>query len=91
VLSQPAGTPIDEGSPSSLVPDRGFADGTVCLNIWLLGDKPGWSHFVDCRYRGSPRILRLNADSLKQREQTARPYSTKGRVAANAMQTMTCN
>jgi hypothetical protein len=91
VLSQPTGTPIDERAPPSLVPDRGFADGTVWHNIWLLVDQPGWSHFVDCRYRGSPRILRLNADSLKQCEQTARPCSFKGGVADNAVQAMKCD
>jgi hypothetical protein len=91
VLSQPGGTPIDERSPPSLLPDRGFARDEVWHNIWLLGNEPGWSHFVDCRYRGSPRILRLNADRLRQCEQTARPYSAKGGVADNAVQTMKCD
>jgi hypothetical protein len=90
VMSQPVGQPIDDNAPPSLVPDRGLARGSVWHNIWLMGDEPGWSHFVDCRYRGSTRILRLNADGVKQCEQTARPYSTKGGVPDNAMQTMVC-
>jgi hypothetical protein len=91
VLSQPTGTPIDERSPPSLVPDRGFARGSIWHNIWLMGDEPGWSHFVDCRFRGSERVLRIKADGLKQCEQIARPYSAKGGVADNAVQTMACN
>jgi hypothetical protein len=91
VLSQPAGTSIDDHSPPSLVPDRGFARGSVWHNIWLMGDEPGWSHFVDCRFRGSERVLRLKADGLKQCEQTARPYSAKGGVGDNAVQTMKCD
>jgi hypothetical protein len=91
VLSQPSGDPINETAPPSLVPDRGFARGDVWHNVWLLGDEPGWSHFVDCRYRGSQRILRLNADGLRQCEQTARPYSPKVGVSDNAAQTMACD
>ena len=91
VLSQPKGQPIDETAPPSLIPDRGFARGTVWHNIWLMGDEPGWSHYVDCRYRGSTRVLRLPADGLKQCEQTATPYAPRTGVAANAVQTMTCD
>lgn len=91
VLSQPTGTPIDERSPPSLLPDRGFARDEVWHNIWLLGDEPGWSHFVDCRYRRSQRVLRLKADGHKRCEQTARPYSAKGGVGDNAVQTMKCD
>jgi hypothetical protein len=91
VLSQPAGTSIDDHAPPSLVPDRGFVRGSIWHNIWLMGDEPGWSHFVDCRYRGSQRVLRLKADGLKRCEQTARPYSAKGGVADNAVQAMKCD
>jgi hypothetical protein len=90
VLSQPVGQPIDDSSPSSLVPDRGFARRKVWHNIWLMGDEPGWSHRVDCQYRGSPRILRLKADGLKQCEQTAKPYSARGGIAEKAVHTMVC-
>lgn len=91
VLSQPTGEPIDETAPPSLVPDRGFARGDVWHNLWRIDDQPGWSHFVDCRYRGSRRILRLKADGLRQCEQTVRPYSSRSGVADNASQTMACN
>jgi hypothetical protein len=91
VLSQPAGQPIDDSAPPSLVPDRMFARGAVWHNIWIMGDEPGWSHFVDCQYRGSKRVLRLKADGLKQCEQTAAPYSPKGGIARGAMQTMACD
>jgi hypothetical protein len=56
-----------------------------------MGDEAGWSHFIDCSYRGSVRILRLKADDLKQCEQTAKPYSAKTGVASDAVQTMVCN
>ena len=91
VLSQPTGEPINEAAPPSLVPDRGFARGTVWHNVWIMGDEPHWSHFIDCQYRGSPRVLRLNADGLKQCEQTATPYAAAKGVADGAVQTMTCD
>jgi hypothetical protein len=91
VLSQPIGQPIDETTPPSLLPDRGFARGNVWHNIWLMGDEPGWSHFIDCRYRGSARVLRLKADGLKRCEQTARPYAPNTGVAKGAAQTLMCD
>jgi hypothetical protein len=91
VLSQPNGEAIDESAPPSLVPDRMYARGSVWHNVWLMGDEPGWSHFVDCQYRGSKRVLRLKANGLKQCEQTATPYSPKGGVAHDAAQTMVCD
>src|SRR4051812_49436752 len=68
VLSQKDREPIDEAAPPSLVPDHGFAVGRVWHNVWLMGDEAGWSHFVDCRYRGSERVLRLKADGLRRCE-----------------------
>jgi hypothetical protein len=91
VLSQPVGQPIDEDAPPSLVPDQGYARGNVWHNFWTMGDESGWSHFVDCQYRGSKRVLRLKADGLKQCEQTVKPYAAKDGVANNAVQTMTCH
>ena len=91
VLSEKTGQPIDDKAPPSLVPDRGFVQGNVWHNIWLMGDEPGWSHYVDCQYRGSPKILRLKADGLKQCEQTAQPYDPKSGVSANAVHTMWCD
>lgn len=91
VLSQPTGQPIDEHAPPSLVPDQGHASGNVWHNIWIMGDEPGWSHFVDCQYRGSDRVLRLKADGLQRCEQTAQPYSPRDGVAGNAVQTMVCD
>lgn len=91
VLSQPAGEPINEDSPPSLMPDRGFARGAVWHNVWTMGDASGWVHFVDCRYHGSSRVLRLKADGLRQCEQTAQPYSARHGVAHQAVQTMACD
>jgi hypothetical protein len=91
VLSQPVDQMIDDNAPPLLVPDQGFARGNVWHNVWIMGNEPGWSHYVDCQYRGSKRILRLKADGLKRCEQTAQPYSSKGGVADNAVQTMVCD
>ena len=55
VLSQPAGEPIDASAPPSLVPDRGYARDGVWHNVWIMGDEPGWVHYVDCQYRGPGR------------------------------------
>lgn len=91
VLSQPTGEAIDETAPPSLMPDRGYARGNAWHNFWIMGDEPHWSHFVDCQYRGSARVLRLKADGVKQCEQTAQPYSAAKGVADNAVQTMVCD
>jgi hypothetical protein len=91
VLSQPVGQPIDDNAPPSLVPDQGFARGNVWHNVWIMGDEPGWVHYVDCQYRGSKQVLRLKADGLKRCEQTVRPYSTKQGVADTAVQTISCD
>jgi hypothetical protein len=37
----------------------------------MMAAELGCSHFGDCRYRGSKRILRTKADGMKQCEQTA--------------------
>ncbi|HEY2131966.1 MAG TPA: STY0301 family protein [Acetobacteraceae bacterium] len=81
--------PIDETAPPSLVPDRGLAQGALWHNIWEMGDEPGWSHFIDCQYRDSPKILRLRADGLKQCEQTSRRPNAKGPDTIG--QTMACD
>lgn len=91
VLTQPVGQPINETAPSSLVPDQGYARGDVWHNVWHMADEPEWSHFVDCRYRGSNLVLRFETDGLKRCEQTARPYSAQKGVGHDAMQTMTCD
>jgi len=91
VLSERKGVAIDETAPPTLVPDRGFARGTVWHNVWLMGDEPGWSHYIQCQYRGSPKVLRLPADGLKQCEQTATPYSAARGVADHAVHTLSCD
>jgi hypothetical protein len=91
VLSQSVDQIIDDNAPPLLVPDRDMFVGAYGTTPWIMGDEPGWSHFVDCQYRGSQRILRLKADGLKQCEQTAQPYSAIGGVADNAVQTMVCD
>ena len=91
VLSNRIGQAIDEATPPSLVPDRGYALGEVWHNLWTMGDEPGWSHFVDCHYKGVPKVLRLEADGLKQCEQTARPFDSKKGVSTTAVQTMWCD
>jgi hypothetical protein len=91
VLSERKGVPIDDTAPPSLVPDRGFARSTVWHNIWLMGDEPGWVHYIDCQYRGSSKILRLPADGLRQCEQTATPYSRQRGVSPTAVHTLACD
>jgi hypothetical protein len=91
VLSQPTSEPINETAPPSLMPDRGYARGNVWHNIWIMGDEPHWSHFIDCAYRGSDRVLRIKADGMRQCEQTAQPYSAGKGVADHAVQTLACD
>jgi hypothetical protein len=91
VLSERKGVAIDETAPPLLVPDRGFARGSVWHNIWEMGDEPGWVHYIQCQYRGVTRVLRLPADGLKQCEQTATPYSRAQGVANDAVHTLACD
>ena len=91
VLSERKGVAIDESAPPILAPDRGFAQGGVWHNLWAMEDEPGWSHYIQCEWRGSPRILRLSADGLKQCEQTAAPYSRARGVADDAVHTLSCD
>jgi hypothetical protein len=46
VLSQPAGEPIDDSAPPSLVPDRGYARGKVWHNVWIMGDDSSIPSFL---------------------------------------------
>ncbi len=91
VLAQQTGRPIDESAPPSLHPDRSLVVGDVLHNIWVMDDEPGWYRFVDCQYRGSPRILRLWADGLKRCEQTVRPYAPRTGISETAAQTLECD
>jgi hypothetical protein len=90
VLSVKAGETIDETAPPSLAPDRGVQRGDAWHNLWRIGDDgPGWSYFVDCKYRGGAQVLRLKADGLTQCEQVIRPYDAK-KPNENATMTMRC-
>lgn len=91
VLSQKTGVAIDDSAPPTLVPDRGFARGNAWHNLWDMDDEPGWSHFIQCQYRGSPRVLRLPADGLKRCEQTASPYTVAKGVADDAVHALVCD
>src|ERR1700761_6511161 len=65
VLSVAAGETVDEAFPPSLAPDRGVQRGDAWHNLWRIGnDEPGWSYFIDCKYRGASQIVRLKADGL---------------------------
>jgi hypothetical protein len=90
VLSEKKGVPIDESALPSRVPDRGLARGDVGHNVWLMGDESGRVHYIQCQYRGAPRVLPLPTDRLRQCEQTAMPYDRARGVAANAVQTLAC-
>jgi hypothetical protein len=91
VLSEHRNLPINDEAPPLLVPDRGFAQGGVWHNIWRMGDEPDWVHYIQCQYRGSTRVLRLQADGLRQCEQTATPYSPARGVADDAVHTLACD
>ena len=62
VLATPRDTPIDETAPPSLVPDRQLRQGDRLVQIWTMNvEGPTWAYYVDCHYRGTARVLRLDA------------------------------
>jgi hypothetical protein len=76
VLSARAGEPIDNTAPPSLVPDsESIRAGTLHQRWRMNQDGPGWSFYVDCRYQGSDRVLRLDAGQVKTCDQFITRFS----------------
>ena len=92
VLSAPKGQAIDETAPPSLVPDEtSIRSGTLHQSWQMNADGPGWVFFVDCHYKGTDRILRLDAKNVTRCDRTISHFSkTTGGETARSEQRMRC-
>lgn len=92
VLSAPRGEKIDETAPPSLMPDgQSLAAGTLRQEWRMNEDGPGWVFFVDCHYRGSERVLRLDAAGVKRCQRTIAHFSPSAGESAGSEQAMVCD
>jgi hypothetical protein len=92
VLSAPIGETIDEKSPPSLVPDENTLRAGTLRQSWRMdGDGSGWVRFVDCRYRGSLRVLRLEASHLASCERVVTHFSETSGAGKLSKETMICD
>lgn len=92
VLSARVGETIDDNSPPSLVPDDERIRAGTLHQTWRMdGDGPGWVRFVDCRFEGSDRVLRLAADHLARCERTMTHFSKVTGTTTLSKETMVCD
>jgi hypothetical protein len=76
VLATKAGEPIDEAAPPTLVPDSETISAGSLHQRWEMNVYgPGSRFYVDCRYRGSERVLRLDAGQVKICERVITKFS----------------
>jgi hypothetical protein len=76
VLATRAGQPIDDSAPPSLVPDmESFRAGTLHQRWQMNQYGDGWRFYVDCRYQGAERVLRLDAVQVKSCNQFISKFS----------------
>jgi hypothetical protein len=91
VLSVPQGVKIDEEAPPSLVPDTSDVYDHALHQSWMMDqDGPGWSSFVDCHYRGTARILRLDAAGVKRCDRVIQPFDPRRPDNAASHESMIC-
>jgi len=76
VLATRAGQPIDDNASPSLVPDMAsFRAGTMHQRWQMNQYGDGWQFYVDCRYQGVDRVLRLDAVQVKSCNQFISKFS----------------
>ncbi|HUB96188.1 MAG TPA: STY0301 family protein [Stellaceae bacterium] len=92
ILSQPKGEKIDEAAPPSLVPDQTDISGGTLRQFWIMnGSGPGWDFFVDCQYRGTTRILRIEANGVKRCDRTITHYHASGAADKRSVDRLQCD
>ena len=91
VLSSREGEAIDETAPPSLVPDeQSIQSGTLHQSWKMNADGPEWIFFVDCHYKGTDRILRLDARTVTRCDRTISHFSRTTGETARSEQRMRC-
>jgi hypothetical protein len=92
VLATPEHEAIDETATPSLVPDENVIRDGVLRQTWQMNSNgPGWLWYVDCRYRGSKRVLRLDAKGLSRCLRTITPFSKTSGETPRSVQRMACD
>ena len=92
ILSQPKGEKIDETATPSLVPDKTTVSGGTLRQYWTMNEAgPGWDYFVDCRYDGTERFLRLEANAVKRCDRMITHYRSSGAADPRAIDSLHCD
>jgi len=92
VLATPEHEAIDETATPSLVPEVNAVRDGALQQIWPMNSNgPGWLWFVDCRYRGTKRFLRLDAKDTHRCVRTITHYSKATGESARSTQRLVCD
>jgi hypothetical protein len=92
ILSQPKGEKIDETAPPSLMPDETKITGGILRQYWTMNDSgAGWDFFVDCRYAGTTRFLRIEAAGVKRCDRAVTQYRKSGDPDPRSVDSLHCD
>jgi hypothetical protein len=92
ILSQPKGEKIDETAPPSLMPDDTKISGGTLRQYWTMNAAgPDWDFFVDCRYAGTERLLRLDANGVKRCDRMITHYRNSGDPDPRSVDSLRCD
>jgi hypothetical protein len=92
VLAAKDGEPIDETAPPSLVPDgESLRAGTLHQRWRMNGYGAGWRFYVDCRYQGSARVLRLDAGAVKSCDRFISKFSRTSGESGQSENSLACD
>ena len=92
VLAAKDGEAIDETAPPSLVPDNeSLRAGTLHQRWRMNGYGAGWHFYVDCRYEGSARVLRLDASAVKSCDRFVSKFSRTTGASTQSQDSLACD
>ena len=92
VLAAKDGEAIDEASPPTLVPDSETISAGSLHQRWQMNVYgPGSRFYVDCRYQGSDRVLRLDAGQVKLCERVVTKFSRTTGESSQSENRLTCD
>jgi hypothetical protein len=92
VLAAKDGEAIDEKSPPSLVPDsESLRAGTLHQRWQMNGYGAGWRFYVDCRYQGSERVLRLDAGAVRSCDRFVSKFSRTTGASKQSEDSLACD
>jgi hypothetical protein len=92
VLAAKDGEAIDEASPPTLVPDSETISAGSLHQRWQMNVYGPGSHFyVDCRYQGSDRVLRLDAAPVKICERVVTKFNRATGASPQSQNRLYCD